>query len=165
MKKLLFMILMLTPIAVMAQKFGHVNTQDIIQAMPEYTKAKNEIDALQKQYEADLKSMQDELQKKSQDYEANEKTLPDNIKQRRQQELQEMYQKIQQSYQDNQQALAKASQEKMSAITAKVVDAIKQVGDAGGYVYIMELIGAIPYISNTLSTDVTAQVKTKLGLK
>ena len=165
MKKLLFMILMLTPIAVMAQKFGHVNPQDIIQAMPEYTKAKNEIDALQKQYEADLKSMQDELQKKSQDYEANEKTLPDNIKQRRQQELQEMYQKIQQSYQDNQQALAKASQEKMSAITAKVVDAIKQVGDAGGYVYIMELNGGIPYISNTLSTDVTAQVKTKLGLK
>ena len=165
MKKLLFMILMLTPIAVMAQKFGHVNTQDIIQAMPEYTKAKNEIDALQKQYEADLKSMQDELQKKSQDYEANEKTLPDNIKQRRQQELQEMYQKIQQSYQDNQQALAKASQEKMSAITAKVVDAIKQVGDAGRYVYIMELNGGIPYISNTLSTDVTAQVKTKLGLK
>ena len=165
MKKLLFMILMLTPIAVMAQKFGHVNTQDIIQAMPEYTKAKNEIDALQKQYEADLKSMQDELQKKSQDYEANEKTLPDNIKQRRQQEPQEMYQKIQQSYQDNQQALAKASQEKMSAITAKVVDAIKQVGDAGGYVYIMELNGGIPYISNTLSTDVTAQVKTKLGLK
>ena len=165
MKKLLFMILMLTPIAVMAQKFGHVNTQAIIQAMPEYTKAKNEIDALQKQYEADLKSMQDELQKKSQDYEANEKTLPDNIKQRRQQELQEMYQKIQQSYQDNQQALAKASQEKMSAITAKVVDAIKQVGDAGGYVYIMELNGGIPYISNTLSTDVTAQVKTKLGLK
>ena len=165
MKKLLFMILMLTPIAVMAQKFGHVNTQDIIQAMPEYTKAKNEIDALQKQYEADLKSMQDERQKKSQDYEANEKTLPDNIKQRRQQELQEMYQKIQQSYQDNQQALAKASQEKMSAITAKVVDAIKQVGDAGGYVYIMELNGGIPYISNTLSTDVTAQVKTKLGLK
>ena len=165
MKKLLFMILMLTPIAVMAQKFGHVNTQDIIQAMPESTKAKNEIDALQKQYEADLKSMQDELQKKSQDYEANEKTLPDNIKQRRQQELQEMYQKIQQSYQDNQQALAKASQEKMSAITAKVVDAIKQVGDAGGYVYIMELNGGIPYISNTLSTDVTAQVKTKLGLK
>ena len=165
MKKLLFMILMLTPIAVMAQKFGHVNTQDIIQAMPEYTKAKNEIDALQKQYEADLKSMQDELQKKSQDYEANEKTLPDNIKQRRQQELQEMYQKIQQSYQDNQQALAKASQEKMSAITAKVVDAIKQVGDAGGYVYIMELNGGMPDISNTLSTDVTAQVKTKLGLK
>ena len=36
-------------------KFGHVNTQEIIQAMPEYQKAQTEIKALQDQYEADLK--------------------------------------------------------------------------------------------------------------
>lgn len=159
------MLLMLAPLAAFAQKFGHVNSQEIIQVMPEYTKAKTEVDALQKQYEADLKSMQDELTKKSQSYDTEKATLPANIKQRREQELQDMYQKIQQSYQDNQQALAKASQEKMQVITTKVVDAIKQVGQAGGYVYIMDVSGGIPYISTTLSTDVTAQVKTKLGLK
>jgi outer membrane protein len=145
-------------------KFGHVNTQEIIQAMPEYEKAKNEIDALQKQYEADLKSMQDELQKKGEAFEKEQATLPENIKQRRQQELTEMYQKIQQSYQDNQQALAKASQDKMQAIQAKVLDAIKAIGQSGQYVYIMEN-GSLPYISATLSTDITAQVKAKLGLK
>lgn len=165
MKKLLLMFLMCAPIAAFAQKFGHVNAQEIIQVMPDYTKAKTEIDALQKQYEDDLKSMQDELTKKSQAYEKEQATLPDNIKQRREQELQEMYQKIQQSYQDNQQALAKASQEKMQAITTKVIDAIKQVGQAGGYVYIMDVAGGVPYISTTLSTDVTADVKAKLGLK
>ena len=148
-----------------AQKFGHVNSQEIIQAMPEFAKARTEIEALTKQYEADLKSMQEELQKKAEAFEKEEATLPDNIKQRRQQELQDMYQKIQQSYQDNQQALAKAQQEKMQAITTKVVDAIKAVGQAGGYVYIMEMGAGIPYISTTLSTDVTAQVKQKLGLK
>ena len=109
-------------------KFGHVNTQEIMQAMPEYTKAESEIKAL------------------------------------RQQELQEMYQKIQQSYQDNQQALQKASNEKMQAITAKILDAIKAIGQTGGYVYIMEN-NSLPYISTSLSTDVTAQVKAKLGLK
>ena len=145
-------------------KFGHVNTQEIIQAMPEYDKAKNEIDALQKQYEADLKSMQDELQKKGEAFEKEQATLPENIKQRRQQELTEMYQKIQQSYQDNQQALAKASQDKMQAIQAKVMEAVNAIGKDGGYVYIMEL-GSQLYISSTLSTDVTAQVKAKLGLK
>ena len=145
-------------------KFGHVNTQEIIQAMPEYDKAKNEIDALQKQYEADLKSMQDELQKKGEAFEKEQATLPENIKQRRQQELTEMYQKIQQSYQDNQQALAKASQDKMQAIQAKVLDAIKAIGQSGQYVYIMEN-GSLPYISATLSTDITTQVKAKLGLK
>jgi len=146
-------------------KFGHVNTQEIIQAMPEYTKAKSEIDALQQQYEADLKSMQDELQKKAEAFEKEQATLPENIKQRRNQELNDMYTKIQQSYQDNQQALAKASQDKMNVITTKVLDAIKAVGESGGFVYIMEMNAGIPFISTTLSTDVTAQVKTKLGLK
>ena len=145
-------------------KFGHVNTQEIIQAMPEYTAAKNEIDKLTAQYEADLKSMQDELQKKGEAFDKEQATLPENIKQRRQQELQDMYTKIQQSYQDNQQALQKASGEKMQAIQTKVLDAIKSVGTAGNYVYIMEN-NSLPYISTTLSTDVTAQVKAKLGLK
>jgi len=146
-------------------KFGHVNTQEIMQAMPEFTKAQNENKALQEQYEADLKSMQDELQKKGEAFDKEQATLPDNIKQRRQQELQDMYTKIQQSYQDNQQALSKASQEKMQAITTKILDAIKAVGQAGQFVMINEVNAGIPYISTTLSTDVTAQVKAKLGLK
>ena len=148
-----------------AQKFGHVNSQEIIQAMPEFAKARTEIEELTKQYEADLKSMQDELQKKSEAYDKEQATLPANIKQRREQELQEMYQKIQQSYQDNQQALQKVQAEKMQAITSKVLDAIKQVGTAGNYVYIMDLTSGVPYISETLSTDVTAEVKKKLGLQ
>ena len=146
-------------------KFGHVNSQEVIQAMPEFAKARTDIEALTKQYEADLKSMQEELQKKSEAYEKEQATLPANIKQRRETELQEMYQKIQQSYQDNQQALAKEQSERMQAITTKVLDAIKQLGQSGGYVYIMDLTGGIPYISTTLSTDVTSQVKAKLGLK
>ena len=168
MKKLLLAAIMLAPMAAFAQKFGHVNAQEIIQVMPEYNKAKTEVDALQKQYEDDLKSMQEELQKKSQAYEEDLKKnaeMPQNIRERREKELQDMYQKIQQSYQDNQQALAKASSEKMQAITTKVVDAIKQVGEAGGYVYIMDIAGGVPYISSTLSKDVTGEVKAKLGLK
>ncbi len=132
--------------------------------MPEFTKARTDIEALTKQYEADLKSMQDELQKKADEFDKLPADTPENIKQRRQQELQEMYQKIQQNYQDNQQALAKEQSEKMQAITSKVIDAIKAVGQAGGYVYIMDLASGIPYISTTLSTDVTKEVKAKLGL-
>ena len=63
MKKLLFMLMMLAPMAAFAQKFGHVNSQEIIQAMPEFTKARTDIEALAKQYDADLKSMQEEIQK------------------------------------------------------------------------------------------------------
>lgn len=165
MKKLILLAMLFAPLTMLAQKFGHVNSQEIIQAMPEYATAKTSIEALQKQYESDLKTMQDELQKKSDAYDKEKATLPENIKQRREQELQDLYQRIQQSYQDNQQALQKATQEKMQAISTKVSEAIKAVGSTGGYVYIMDTTGGIPYISTTLSTDVTTQVKGKLGLK
>ena len=147
-----------------AQKFGHVNSQEIIQAMPEFAKARTEIEALSKQYEADLKSMYEELQKKGEAYEKEQATLPQNIKERREKELAAMQQTIPQRSQDNQQALAKEQQEKMQAITTKVLDAIKAIGAAGNYVYIMDVTSGIPYISTTLSTDVTAEVKKKLGL-
>ncbi len=166
MKKLFLALMMLLPMAAMAQaKFGHLNSADVMQAMPEFAAARTDIENLTKQYEADLQLMQEEFKKKLDDYQKNEATLPDNIKQRREQELQDLNQRLQQSYQDNQQALQRAQQEKMQAITAKIVDAIKKVGEAGGYVYIMDTTAGIPYISTTLSTDVTAQVKAQLGLK
>ena len=58
-----------------------------------------------------------------------------------------------------------AANVKLQSILTTVIVAIKAVGLAGGYVYIMDNAGGIPYISTTLSTDVTAQVKAKLGIK
>ena len=145
-------------------KFGHINSQEVMQAMPEATTMRTEMEALQKQYEADEKARIAEYQKKVEDYQAQESTMPDNMKQRKIQEIQDMEQKIQQARQDNQQALQKAYADKLTPIQNKVMDAIKAVGNAGGYVYIMET-NSIPFINTTLSTDVTAQVKAKLGLK
>lgn len=165
MKKFILMALLLAPLSIFAQKFGHFNSGDIIQLMPEYTTAQNEIQALQKQYEDDLKRMQDELTKKNTEYEKEKANLLDNVRQRRETELQDLYNRIQQSYQDNQKSLQETSAQKMQAISDKMLNAIKQVGEEGSFVYIMDISAGIPYISNTLSTDVTAQIKQKLGLK
>ena len=164
-KKLIAMLLLMAPPALFAQKFGHLNSADIIQVMPEYTAAQTELQNLEKQYTNELQLMESELAKKSEAYEKEKATLPANIQQRREQELQELYGKMQQYYQTSQQELAQASQEKMAALTEKITKAIKEVGVAGGFLYIFDTASGIPYISETLSTDVTAQVKAKLGIK
>ena len=65
MKKLILTALVVLPLSVFAQqKFAHVNSTLIVQAMPEYTTAQNDIQKLATQYEEELKRMQDELQKK-----------------------------------------------------------------------------------------------------
>lgn len=164
MKKLVLMLLMFAPLATFAQqKFGHINAQEVMSQMPEFIKARGEMEAKAKQYENDLKAMQDELQRKSQEYDKNKLTMNATKQQETETELNNLYQKYQQALQDNQQSLAKEQQDKMQPITTKLVNAIKAVGQAGGYVYIMDTSAGIPYISSTLSKDVTADVKAQLN--
>ncbi|MBE6292316.1 MAG: OmpH family outer membrane protein [Bacteroidales bacterium] len=164
-KKFIAMLFLLAPLTLFAQKFGHLNSGDIIQAMPEYKAAQTELQNLEKQYSDELKMMETELSKKSEEYEVQKATLPENIRQRRETELQELYGRMQQYYQQSQQELQKASQDKMASLTDKITKAIKEVGVAGGFLYIFDTASGIPYISETLSTDVTAQVKAKLGIQ
>ena len=164
MKKLVLMLLMFAPLATFAQqKFGHINAQEVMSQMPEFIKARGEMEAKAKQYENDLKAMQDELQRKSQEYDKNKSTMNATKQQETETELNNLYQKYQQALQDNQQSLAKEQQDKMQPITTKLVNAIKAVGQAGGYVYIMDTSAGIPYISSTLSKDVTADAKAQLN--
>ena len=164
MKRLILIAFVLAPRSLFAQKIGVVNQAEIIQAMPEYTAAQTELQNTAKQYDDELKRMQDELQKKAEDFDKESATLPDAIKTRRQNELQEMYQKIQTYAQDAQQNMQKTEQEKMQAISQKLTKAIEEVGAAGGYAFVL-VDGSMPYINKSVCTDVTAQVKSKLGLK
>jgi len=165
MKKLIIAALLAMPMSLFAQKFAHFNSAQVIEAMPEYTAAQTELQNKAKTMEDEYKRMQEELQTKAEDLEKNAATMVDAVKERRQQELQDLYQRMQQFYQNSQQEMAKLQQEKMKTISDKVMNVVQQVGQAGGYVYIMDTTSGIPYISTTLSTDVTTQIKTKLGLK
>ena len=154
------------PLALSAQKFAHFNSADIIPNMKEYTTAQTEIQNMAKQFDDDLKLMQDELQKKTEEYQKEQANLLENVRQRREQELNDLYQRMQQSYQDNQQSLQKAQQDKMGAIQQLVLDAVKKIGETGGYVYVIDTnAGAIPFVNTALSTDITADVKKAVGIQ
>lgn len=166
MKKLVLMLLLCVPLTVLAQtspKFGHVNAQAIMQSLPEFIKARGELEAQSKQYENDMKAMQDEIQRKSDEYEKTRSTMNETTRTETENTLNQLMQKYQQAFQDNQQALQKAQQEKLQPIMDKIMTAIKNVGKNGGYVYIMDVSGGIPYISETLSKDVTEDVKAEMN--
>ena len=162
MKKLVSMLMLLLPMAVMAQNFGHVDLQAVMESMPEYIKASGELQAQATQYDNDLKAMRDEIERKTDEYDKNKSTMNSTMQQETEATLNELVQKYQQAYQDNQQALQKLQQEKLQPIQDKVFKAIENVGKNGNYIYIMSA-NSLPYISATLSTDVTEQVKTEIN--
>ena len=160
MKKLVLMLMLLAPMTMMAQKFGKVNTQTIMQALPDVAKANGELEALQKQKDNELKAMQEEFQRKADEYQKGASTMNATAKQQKETELQGLQQKIQQAYQDGQQELQKKSNELMQPIVAKVRAAIDVVGKAGNYTYISEEGAAIYTGSNVV--DVTKEVQSKI---
>ncbi len=165
MKKFLLAILLMAPLSIFAQKFAHFDLSQVIPNMKEYTAAQAELENLATQYSDDLKRMQEEFQKKYEDFQKQEANLLENVKQRRVTELQELDQRIQQTAQDNQVAYQKAQNEKLQEINNLVMAAVKKVGEAGSYIYIVDIsTGAIPFVNPTLSTDVTADIKKALGM-
>ena len=165
-KKIVLMLMLIAPMSVFAQKFGHIKTQEILTVMPEYTKAQTDIAAMEQQYRDEIKRAEEELSKKYAAYQQEQANLPKNIAERRQKELDDLMQKGMQFQQDAQQQLQQSWMEMIHPIAKKIDDAIKAVGQECGYVDIFDLNSTnIPFVNETLSTDVTAAVKAKLGIK
>ncbi len=165
-KKIALLLMLVLPMSVFAQKFGHIKTQEILTIMPEYTKAQTDIQTMQKQYEDEIKRLTEEINKKFTAYQQEQANLPKNIQERRQKELQELNERGMQMQQDAQQQLQQSWLQMLEPIAKKIDDAIKAVGQEGGYIYIFDLNATqIPFINETHSTDVTGAVKTKLGLQ
>ena len=169
-KKIALVMLLALPMGVFAQnlKFGHINAQEIITVMPEFTKAQNDIQTLEKQLTAELQRTQEEFNKKYQEFQQAiaKDSLPPNIAERRQKELQDMMQRQEQFQQDAQQQMQKAQNDAMAPIYQKLDNAIKAVGAAEGVISIFDLARtSIPYVNESQSINLTSKVKANLGIK
>ena len=130
-KKIALVMLLALPMGVFAQnlKFGHINAQEIVSAMPEFAKAQSDIEALDKQLTSELQRTQEEFNKKYQEFQQAiaKDSLPANIAERRQKELQDMMQRQEQFQQEAQQQMQKAQADAMAPIYKKLDDAIKDL--------------------------------------
>jgi outer membrane protein len=149
-----------------AFKFAHINTDELIQAMPEYDSAMAKLEKTRKELVNTLEIMQVELNNKNEAYNKDSKNLTDIVRQTKEQEIQDLYNRIQEFQANAQQKLQEENLTLTNPINAKVDKAIKDVGKEGGYIYIFDVSkGQVLYFDETKSTNILQQVKTKLGVK
>ncbi len=164
-KKLFLVALMALPMTLAAQnfKFGTVNSVEIFNLMPEKATAEQQLEALQKQYEAEFVKMQEEFSAKYKEFVDAQETMPENIKQRRMQEIQEIQQRIQNFREVAASDLEEQQNKLMAPIQEKMSTAIKAVGEENGFTFIFD-VNILMY-SGAQAIDATPLVKAKLGLK
>ena len=165
MKKITFLALLsiLTLSTIAQNKFGYIDSQELLMLMPERKTAETEVQNFAKSLEAQLGSMTAEYQQSVQEYQANELTYTDLVKQDKVAEITSLEQRIQAFQQNAQKSLQTKEQELLEPILAKARKAIEDVATEGGYTYIFDKsIGSILYAKE--NENILSLVKKKLGL-
>jgi len=144
-------------------KVAHINTQELVAAMPETKQMQEELKKVAQAYDTDYKAQGSSLQAKMQKYQAEAATQTDAENEKRGAEVQELQKKLQLYAQEAQQQLQKKEFDLYKPIGEKAQKAIKDVAAAKGVQYVLDSSpgkGLIVFEGE----DLMAAVKTKLGI-
>ncbi|QNF31457.1 OmpH family outer membrane protein [Adhaeribacter swui] len=146
------------------QKFGYINSADLLKQMPETKKAEASLQAFVNGLEKQFGGLQTSYQKQITDFQAQEKTMVDAVKQTKIKAIQDLEQQMQQSQASGQQKVAAKREELFKPILDKAEKAVKDVGKENGYDYVFDAsTGSFIYAKD--SHDIMPLVKAKLGIK
>jgi outer membrane protein len=162
-KKILFA-LVLTFTVGMAQaqtKVAHIDTEALVQSMPETKTLETKLQALTEKYNADIKKKEDELKAKFERYNGEFESQTEEENQKRTAEVQQDAQVIEQLKAEAYKDLQKQEQDGLQPILEKAQKAINEVAAEQGIQYVLNVQSLI--VAN--GKDLLADVKAKLGIQ
>jgi outer membrane protein len=164
---ILTIVVFVIPLLLSAQttlKIGHINSQDLMQAMPESDSAQVKLEKMTKDLENQFQAMQKEYDNKYKEFVSKKDTYTELIRQTKSTELQEIGVRIQQFQQSAEQDIQLQRMNIYKPILEKANKAIAEVAKENGFTYILDLAqGGVIFYSET-STDILPLTKQKLGL-
>lgn len=169
MKKILVLVfaaILALPVVSMAQKLGHINSQELLSVMPESKAAETKLKAKEQEIQAQMKDLQTQYQGLFKEYaEAMEGgKMTAEAQKAKEDSLQAMQTKIRSYQEQAQKDLEKLQKELLSPIFTKANTAIQSVGKKNGFTYIFDTSArSIVYVAPT-SQDILSLVKTELGI-
>lgn len=165
-KKILLLVAVLLPMSGFAQKFGVVDVNTIFAAMPETTAAQNQLQESSKKFQDELQKLTGELEKLYGEFQSisEDPNTPQSIKERRMQEIQEKGQKVEEFRQAAERDLGNQQQQLLAPVQQKLTDAIKAVGQEGGFTMVFPKEEGLLLYTGTDVVDLTDTVKARLGM-
>lgn len=149
-----------------AQKIGYVNMQEIISSMPEFAQADTALQKYGNELSQQIQVMQKEFQTNANQYVEDSTTMSDAVKEVKRSELQDQQNRLIRFQQTSRQKIQEKQQELLQPIIDSARKAVDAVAKAKGYTYVINAPGdGSLLIVKPEGDDITAAVKTKLGIK
>jgi outer membrane protein len=145
-------------------KVGHINSNDLLTAMPERAGLQKQIEDHAAQLTATLDAMRKEYDTKIGDFQAKQDVMTDIIKDTKVKEITDLEKRISEFQQTAQADLQKKEQELLQPIIDKAKEAITKVAKEGNYTYILDSsVGVVLY--SVEGDDILPLVKKDLGIQ
>lgn len=144
---------------------GHINSEAIMQALPEAIDAQRSLDALVTQWEGELQKMQAEWKKKFDEYDRKKLILTEQTRAETERQLRELDQNItdyrNKKFGQNGELFLKQS-EVMKPIQNKMFQVLEEVAKEDGYDYIFDKSGEILLMYANSKHDLTQKVLSRM---
>lgn len=162
---LLFFALIIPVILVGQSKIGHINSEQIMQALPEAQDAQRSLDNLVAQWESELQKMQSDWKKKFDEYDKKKLILTDQARADQEKALRDLEQSIadyrNRKFGQNGELFQKQN-EVMKPIQNKIFKVLEDIAKDQGYDYIFDKSGEILLLYANEKNDLTQTVLHKM---
>ncbi|HPT70592.1 MAG TPA: OmpH family outer membrane protein [Syntrophomonas sp.] len=146
------------------QKIGHINTQDVLQLMPERDSAAKVFDKFNEEINKNFESMKVAYNNALDAFTKQKDSLSPFLRDTKQQEIIDMQGKIENFKVAAQQELQKKQDDLMAPIVEKLKKAIKAVAEEHKFTYVLDS-GSLLFVPDDESLNLLPLVKAKLGIK
>jgi outer membrane protein len=149
-----------------AQKFAFVDTQYILDNLPEFTEAQAQLDDLSAQWQKEIEAKFAEVDKMYKDYQAQSVLLPEDMKKKKEQEIvdkEKEAKNLQKQRFGKDGDLFKKRQELVKPIQDKLYNAIQEIATTNNYSIIFDKGGSLTMLYANPKYDVSDDVLDNLG--
>lgn len=145
-----------------AQKYGHVNSGEILEVMPGIDSLQIKLLAFQTELQTEYQNMVQEYQQKKDKFDREVGTMSSSVRQLREKDLEDLANRIQVFQSNVQDDLEEKQYELAKPFQDKIQNAINKVAKDHGYAYIFDTKILLYFESGE---DITPLVKKELGIK
>ena len=170
MKKLILTITVLTLFSgiTFAQKFGFIDSEYILENIPSFRAAQEQLNQLSVQYQKELESMHEEIEQMYQDFQAESVLLSEDMKRKREDVIiskEKDYKQLQRKYFGPEGDLFQKRQGLVKPIQDDIFTAVQEIANEGSYAVIFDKAGGTTLFFTNPRYDLSDQVLQKLGYK
>lgn len=154
------------PIAANAQKFAFVDMEYILNRIPAFERADEQLDQLTKRWDAEIEALKLEAQNLYKSYQNESMFLSEEQKAKREDEIiakEKQATELKRKYFGEGGELEKKQESLMAPIQDEIYEAVKQICDRDGYQVVVDRSSASSVIFASPKIDISRQVLDKLG--